>query len=134
MEVKTCKMCKKIFNYVGGPQYCPACSRKLEDKFQEVKTYIDENKGASVEQVAKECDVTTKLIHRWVREERLVLSAGSGIKVTCESCGKPIATGRFCKECANNMAQELGAAIAKPKEEPKKKTTDNKQRMRFLDS
>lgn len=135
MEVRTCKLCKKIFNYAGGDPICEPCKRKLEDKFQEVRTYIDENPGSSMEMVAEECDVSTKIIKKWIREERLELKAGGGITIECESCGKPITTGRFCEECSNKMADELGKSIAKKKPEPVKKNTgDNKQRMRFLES
>ena len=40
MDVRTCKSCKRIFNYLSGPIMCPACIEKLEEKFKEVKDYI----------------------------------------------------------------------------------------------
>ncbi len=133
MEVKTCKMCKKIFNYIGGEPLCPSCAKKMEEKFQEVKKYIQENNGASLDQVAEECDVSSKTIQRWIREERLELKAGSGIMLYCEACGKPVTSGRFCDACKNSLASELGASIQKPKAAPtKEKPKDNRNKMRFL--
>ncbi len=134
MEARSCKMCKKLFNYVGGDPICESCRRKLEDKFQDVKKYIQDNPGSSIEEVSRECEVSTKMIKKWIREERLELKEGMGISIECESCGKTIYTGRFCEACANKMATELENSIAKPKAAPVKKNHgDNKQKMRFLD-
>ena len=44
MEVKNCKNCGRLYNYIGGVyRLCPECMRKLEEKFQEVKDYIEDN-------------------------------------------------------------------------------------------
>ena len=37
MEIVSCKECGKLFNFIRGQRICPACSRKLEDKFMEVR-------------------------------------------------------------------------------------------------
>ena len=52
MEVKNCKDCGRLFNYMGGAPLCDGCRKKLEQKFQEVKQYLDENPNASVNQVS----------------------------------------------------------------------------------
>ena len=46
MDVRNCKNCGKLFQYVGKP-LCPACNKKLEDKFFEVRDYIYENPTAN---------------------------------------------------------------------------------------
>ena len=53
--------------------------------------------------------------------------------MTCEKCGTPISSGRFCDKCKNEMVNELGSAIKKdiPKPAPKKQE-DHGNRMRFL--
>ena len=43
MDVRNCKNCGKMFNYIGKP-ICPSCEKMLEEKFQEVKEYIKEHK------------------------------------------------------------------------------------------
>ncbi len=134
MNVRNCRKCNSLFNYVSGPPICPACRERLEEKFQEVKKFIQENGHASIPQVAEACDVSTNQIHQWLREERLELAEGSGITLTCETCGTTILTGRFCNKCKNSMANELGASIKKP-EAPKpaqKKDTKENPKMRFL--
>ena len=42
MELMNCRNCKKLFNYIAGEKLCPACKERLEEKFQEVKKYIEE--------------------------------------------------------------------------------------------
>ena len=73
MDVRNCRKCGRIFNYVMGPIMCPACVEAQEAKFQTVKTYIRENPGVGVPEVARECDVETSQIYQWLREERLQL-------------------------------------------------------------
>ena len=58
MEVKNCKECGRLFNYMGGAPLCDGCRKKLEQKFQEVKQYLDENPNASVNQVSEDNDVS----------------------------------------------------------------------------
>ena len=48
MEVRTCKQCKRLFNYLSGPPICPGCKAKIEQKFQEVKR-------SEERRVGKEC-------------------------------------------------------------------------------
>ena len=68
MDVRNCKKCNKLFNYIGKP-ICPSCEKLLEDKFQEVKQYVKEHKEAPITVVAEENDVSVNQIKRWVREE-----------------------------------------------------------------
>ena len=75
MELMNCRNCKKLFNYIAGEKLCPACKEKLEEKFQKVKKYIEENPRENINQVAEACDVTIKQIKYWVREERLSFNA-----------------------------------------------------------
>ena len=48
MNVRTCRKCGRLFNYITGYQICPACKEALEAKFQEVKEYVREHKGVSI--------------------------------------------------------------------------------------
>ncbi len=134
MDVRNCKKCGRIFNYVGGQPICAQCKSELETKFTEVKTYIRRNPTANIGQVAEECDVDTRQIRQWVREERLIFSADSAMGIECEKCGKSIRTGRFCDDCKRDTANELSGAYQSHKVEedaPSKKVVKN--RMRFLD-
>ena len=133
MNVRNCRSCGRIFNYVSGPPTCPSCREKLEEKFQEVKEYIRNNKGTGIQAVAEACEVEVAQIRQWLREERLELSEDSGIYLTCESCGAPIRSGRFCEKCANSMTRNLQDVLKANKPAPKPVKDDAEgPKMRFL--
>ena len=46
MDVRNCRQCGKLYNYIGGSyrNLCPSCIKQLEDKFVEIKEYIRDNK------------------------------------------------------------------------------------------
>lgn len=135
MEVKNCRKCKKLFNYIGGQPICPNCQRELEEKFQEVKEYLRENPRSTITVISEENDVSVQQIKQWVREERLVFTEDSPVALQCETCGAVIRTGRYCQKCKNDLAHGMQKAIHKeePKEEPPKKMIHEKERMRYLD-
>ena len=131
MELMNCRNCKKLFNYIAGEKLCPACKALMEDKFQEVKRYIEENPRENINQVAEACDVSIRQIKNWVREERLSFTEDSLVGLECERCGKMIHSGRFCKECAGGLAEAMNNAYRKERQTPVRKTATGK--MRFLD-
>ena len=133
MEVRNCKGCNRLFQYLSGAPLCPACKEELEKKFVEVKEYIYKNPGTSITQVSEDNDVSIKQIKQWIREDRLVLSTPSPDGVLCEQCGTPICSGRFCASCKAKITNTLGSVLNKPKTnwEPEKKEKDG-NKMRFL--
>ena len=132
MEVRNCRRCGRLFNVLSGEDLCPACKKNVDDEFNKVKEYVLENKGVSVEKVAKDNDVSMKKIRQWIKEERLELSDPLLSGIVCEKCGKPICTGRYCDGCKSSMANNLKSAFEKPQPQaaPKKQAKD--QRMRFV--
>lgn len=133
MDVRNCKQCNKVFNYIGGVPLCPECVKKAEDKFDDVKRYIYDHPRCGMQEVSTEMEVSIAQIRKWLKEERLSFSEDSEIALNCEKCGKKILTGRFCKGCKDSMTDQFSSLYRK--EEPKinieKKKTENK--MRFLD-
>ena len=116
MEVRACKTCKRLFNYITGPVRCPACSDALEKKFQEVKSYIWDHKTASLR----------------VREDRLSFTEVSPVGLECESCGATIKTGRYCANCKGKLSNTLMSAITKEEKPVKKDPRDTRNRMRSI--
>ena len=131
MEVKACRSCKRLFNYMSGPVICPACKDELEKKFYEVKEYIRENPKQGIKEIADACDTTTQQLQQWVREERLEFSADSDITLSCESCGASIRTGRFCDKCKDKMANSMSALYEKKSEPKIEKKSKDGNHMRF---
>lgn len=134
MNVSNCRGCGRLFNALGNEKVCPACRQALDDKFQEVKQYLDDNPGSSIDTLSKECDVSVKQLKQWVREERLTFSENSLEGIECENCGTLIKTGRFCDSCKGKMATDLMSAYSKPKAapEPVKKASHDGDKMRFI--
>ena len=110
MNVRNCRKCGKMFNYVAGPPVCPSCKEALEKKFEEVKAFIRENKSAKINEIAQNCDVEQRQIEQWIREERLIFATDSPVKIYCETCGAPIFTGRYCEKCKKNQANTFSSA------------------------
>jgi len=133
MNVRNCRKCGKIFNYVVGPTICPSCREKMEAKFAEVKEFVRDNKGASIPEISEKCDIETQQIQQWIREERLVFAEDSPLGIECEGCGTMIKTGRYCDKCKAAITQGFNPVKKVEKAEPKKPTKEN-PKMRFLQS
>ena len=133
MDVKNCKKCGKIFNYITGPVICPQCQEKTEETFQKVKEYIAANPGCTVASTADACEVEIQQIRQWLREERLTFASAEGSDLTCEVCGKPIMSGKLCDTCKLEVSKGLSDAIRKPEApKPAKKPEPSGNKMRFL--
>lgn len=136
MNVRNCRKCGRLFNYAMGPIICPSCADAMEEKFKEVKQYVQNHPNCSMQEVVEECDVETQQIQQWLRQERLQFSEGSMVQLACEGCGDLIRSGRFCDKCKNSMANGFQRAITpdKPKMPEIKKDVKESPRMRFLDN
>lgn len=111
MNVRNCRKCGKIFNYIVGAVMCPRCKEEMEKKFQEAKKFVQENRGATIAIVAEEVGVEPQQVRQWVREERLEFSDDSLIGIACEKCGATIKSGRFCEKCKGEMVGAFKNAI-----------------------
>ena len=134
MDVRNCRVCGRLFNYLSGPNICQPCRDEAEKKFGNTKDFIRENPGATIGEIAEACEVSQQQIHQWIREERLQFSDDSPIGIACEKCGANIKTGRFCEKCKTTMASLLEDFIRKPKLEPEKpkKTGKPNDKMFFI--
>lgn len=134
MNVRNCRSCGSIFNYVTGQVICPSCREKLEEKFQEVKAYIRENKGAGINEVAEACEVDKAQIRQWLREERLEFSTDAAAFLSCESCGVSIRSGRFCEKCTLNMTRGFQDVLKDSRHAQAKPEKEDAEgpKMRFL--
>lgn len=135
MDVRNCRKCGKVFNYISGVPICQACRELEEEKFQEVKKFVQDCKEAGINEIVEQCGVSHTQVNQWIRQERLVFADDSPIGINCEGCGTMIKTGRFCDRCKTDLARGI-SNITKPKtiEQPlpKKDPRDN-PRMRYLD-
>lgn len=135
MDVRNCRKCGRMFNYISGAPICSACKEALEEKFQEVKHFVAEHQTATLTEIAENCDVDANQIRKWIREERLEFAADSPIGLPCENCGRTIRSGRFCDKCKNEMVSRINEVMPKKqKPEPSKRAEKQPAKMRFLDN
>lgn len=106
MDLRNCRMCGRMFQYVGQP-VCPGCMKAMEDKLQEVKEYLREHERATVGQVSEELDISVKQIRKWVQEERLMFAPGVDTGLVCSKCGMPVESGSMCKKCKESLKKTL---------------------------
>ncbi len=124
MELKVCKNCRRLFQYIYGPEICPDCIKALskekteeaeqdlanavvtkdinneKELFERVKEYIIAHPKATISDISGVMDVTPKQLFEWIREERLEFSEDSkDAWFECEKCGTKIKSGRLCSRC-----------------------------------
>lgn len=134
MDIRNCKNCGRLFNYIGK-NLCPECLKAKNDEFTVVKEYVRNNPAAGIAEVSEATEVSVKQIREWIREERLILTEASATAgINCESCGRPIRTGRFCPPCKVQMTRSLSQAFVNPTKvaEERQKAMSDKDRMRYL--
>ena len=96
-----------MYNYISGPPICADCKNADEQIFKKVKEYLYDFPGATLSQVATDLDVSVEKIKMFLKEGRLEITDASNIILECERCGKSIKTGRFCKECQNEVSNDI---------------------------
>lgn len=137
MEVRNCKGCGRLFNYIGGfnRNLCPACIDLLEEKFMEVRDYVESNPKCTINDICENMDVSPRQVEKWIREDRLFFSDDSPIGIACEKCGTMIRSGRFCPECAKSIETQMNDLykVVNPQNNTFDSPSSSNNKMRFLD-
>ena len=124
MEVRQCDFCRMPYQSTGK-KICGDCLLKLDEEFIEIREYLWEHDRAGIEEVSEATGVSRKSIMYLLKEERLIVGdengAGCGL-LLCESCRKPISTGRMCagckKEVLSAIQESVGVVVSKPRRRP----------------
>ena len=69
-DVEACRECGRLFGFLPRG-VCIDCQDLREQRFQAVKEYLADNRGASILQTATDTGVEEGLIVGWIREGRL---------------------------------------------------------------
>ncbi len=110
--VSRCRKCRLEYEAVFGDDHiCPRCHKEIEEQFAVVRSYLYDHPGANIATVTQECGVTELMVLRWLREDRIFVSGNTGYILKCEGCGKPIASGIYCPDCAKKYASSKGAGF-----------------------
>ena len=133
MEVKVCRGCKKMFQYITGPVLCPKCKQLEEEMFLKVKEYLRDNPGSTMLEVNQVTGVSAMLIEKFLRQGRLQVAENSPMMLTCERCNKKIVTGKFCNNCKKELSEELNDVKSNIVSQMQGQD-DHRAKMRFLQS
>ena len=96
---------------------CVDCAREDQEQFNKVKEYLKEHSTATVIEITKATGVERKQIFEWVKSGQLDIASVVDLGLSCESCGKPIKSGRFCIECAARIESDARKSLSES--EPK---------------
>ncbi len=103
----------------GAPEYkgvgeykCTECGFIMYDDFGKVRNYLEVHRGATSAEVSKATGVAPDTIRQFLKDERLEITAGSGVMMACEICRAPIRSGRYCEACARAIDQRKAAENA----------------------
>lgn len=136
MDIRNCRRCKKLFQYITGRVICPACKEEEEKEFKRVKDYLYDHPKASMAEVSQATDVAIATIKHYLREGRLIITPDSPMGIECEKCGASIKTGRFCERCAFELERDVRLASDSLKGPERsltfEKTDPKKTRMHYL--
>ena len=69
MNVRNCRKCGAIFNYVMGPIICPACRDAMEAKFKEVETAYKVDRATLLKQLQQSPDAITSISQQALNEK-----------------------------------------------------------------
>lgn len=106
MEYANCKVCGKVFLKVRD-NICPDCREADERDFAKVREFLKEFPGSSASIVIEYTGVPEKKVMRYLREGRIEILDDSQNFLTCLKCGKPITTGKYCKDCYLKFSKEV---------------------------
>ena len=127
MNVRQCSFCKKPFQSYGS-KACLTCLTEMDEAFKKVRDFLDVRPNSDAETVSQATDVPVKMILHLLKEGRLRLDedkSGNAILV-CESCKRPIRTGRLCEPCRGSLSKTMQDKIGKAPLASPKKITDIK--------
>lgn len=113
-DVRNCRRCGKIYNYIGGPPICAVCKDQDEVDFKNVKEYLYKNPGATLSEVSTVLEISVEKIRTYLKDGRLeIIGTDSNMVLECETCGKAIRTGRFCDGCSAGLSKDLRSTASK---------------------
>jgi predicted amidophosphoribosyltransferase len=120
-QIRNCRRCYKLFQDYGTG-VCPECVRELDEIFVKVREKLYDDPRANIVELCEDTGATEQDIMGWLREGRLIMGSESARLITCVKCGAPIATGRFCEKCSQDMASQFAGAAAEMSQKIPQKT------------
>lgn len=126
----TCECGGKLFHVGGGKYQCQRCDNVILDDFGKVKQFLEENGVKTIAEISRGTGVSMGIIEGLLTNGRVEIAENSKYFLACQKCGCAIRSGRFCMECAKELAQGVHKILYhEVGEKPKK---DMQGKMHFL--
>jgi len=107
MDVPTkCTKCGGSMHYEGVGEYrCVHCGWYDYDDYGKVRNYLESHQGATQIEVSNATGVPRARVKQMLLEDRIQISPGSAVFLTCSECGAAIRSGMYCSKCAASLAK-----------------------------
>ena len=130
-----CEVCKGKLFYEGGGRYkCHDCGEITLDDYGKVREFLVEYGPQPAVVVSEATGVSQEVLDLLLKDGKIEYTEDSVFLLKCEKCGCSLRTGRFCRECYNNLTAGLKSAFfgaVGDKVEPPKLNADLAGKMHF---
>jgi predicted amidophosphoribosyltransferase len=109
LKVMSCKICGRLFQSYGSG-CCPECADEMDKAFVKIKEYIYEHENATIVDVVEGTGIAEKYVLQFLKEGRLSIDNAEDV-LSCEDCGRPISSGRYCSNCRDKLANVLSSVV-----------------------
>lgn len=126
MPITNCRRCGRVYNRIGR-DLCPECVKDEDEAYKVVRPYLRQHPNTHMTQLSEDTGVSEDLIVEMIRDGRLILSNHSNLFYSCERCGGPTQSGKYCPACAEEMSGSFTAAS----EELRQQQSNSRDRSRI---
>ena len=129
-----CDNCGEKVYYRGCGEFeCKNCGQLQYDYFGKVKKYLEDHGPTPSGIISQETGVPQDVICRFLKKGRVEIPDGSSIYIKCEKCSCNIKYGRFCPQCAVELATGVKKVLAEDiGEKPKKQGYEMSGKMQYI--
>lgn len=116
-----CENCAGKMKYNGTGEYiCQKCGTLMYDDYGKVRKFIDEHGASSILVLERETGVSKDVLEYLLKDGVLTEPPEASLTKICSRCGYPIESGRYCRSCMLEMANELAGAMTPAKSDKSK--------------
>lgn len=101
-----CQVCQDKLFHIGSGQYkCRSCESVEYDDFGKIKALLDEKGSLPIYTISELTGVSMETIEFLLKDGQVELTENSKYFLDCGKCGCSIRSGRFCIDCATELAK-----------------------------
>lgn len=107
-----CPKCGTMYKDLQTSVYiCPNCGYEEPTNFGIVREYLEEHGNASAIEISRDTGISVREINTFLRNGRLEIPESSDVFIACKRCGVSLRYGKYCPNCAAELAKELKGAF-----------------------